>query len=418
MARTIARSTLLAAALNLVAACGSGGEAPAGTADAALTSGQTAFARKLGGAGIETAAGIATCRDGSIVAASYVGPAGPSYLPIGLTRISASGQTLWAKVVELKGEGGVVGLACSPLGNVFIGLDVRSGSVDFGGGAIFGGAVVKLTPAGEFTWQHAFANVLESFAVDGNGSVLAGLADQSDFGRPWHAVKLRWDGAVLWELSDVSGSKLASVRTAWDPAGNAIVADDRHVRKYTADGKPVWTVALSGAGVTITGVGTTAIGTVVVTGSYGDVNGGTMSAGDKTLTWKPVQSAYPAFAAAIEGVDGYVRWLANRASTGPMAVDPIGRIVFIDTDGPMMTGPDCRSDLARWDLTGKELWRRPLVTCVGDYQPGHGATGTGVAIGPKGEIWGQGWAFSPFDPGTGTTMTPQASDWFILRVAP
>lgn len=421
MTRSHGLSTAAACALFISAACGDGGGGTHASSsdEATLTPGQTAFARKLGGAGYEWGAGMATCADGSVIAASMIGSE-PTHQQFGVTRISAAGATVWARTFDIRGgEGGVVGVACSPLGNVFLGVQVMSGSLDVGAGSIFGPAVVKLSPAGALTWQHAFDGslLLTSLSVDGNGSVLAGLVDLSG-ASPWRAAKITWDDRVAWAVEGSVPDGTSHLAVAWDPSGNAIVADDQHVRKYTGDGEPVWIVALAGAGVTVTGVGTTAIGTVVVTGAYGDASGGTMSAGDKTLTWTPVQSAFPAFAAAVEGVDGYVRWLSNRASTGPMAVDPVGCIAFIDTDGPLMTGPDCRSDLVRWDLTGKELWRRPLVTCVGVYNPGWGAQGRGVAIGPNSGIWAQGDAFSAFDPGTGTTFTPQASDWFLLRVAP
>lgn len=397
-------------ALSLSAACGGGGEAPASSADEApLTSGQTAFARKLGGAGSEVSAGIATCPDGSIVAASFIG-GGPTSSTLGLTRISASGQTIWAKTFTI-GEGGIVGLACSPLGNVFVGVDVTSGPLDLGGGQIFGGAVVKLTPAGAFTWQYVLRDsMLTSFAVDGNGSVLAAFTAfyQVD---TWHATKLRWDGAVLWQISehDEQPNYSAPAKVAWDPTGHAAVASRAAVRRYDANGKLIWTARFADP-VNVQTVGTTSIGTVVVAGTYS----GALAIGGARLD----QGTGPgAFVAVLEGVDGYVRWAKNRVSDGPMAVDPVGRLAFIDRTARPKGGADCTADLARWDLTGKELWRRPLVTCQ-DAPNGWGAWGTGVAVGPNSQIWAQGYASAPFDPGTGTTYVPQSADWFIMRVAP
>jgi hypothetical protein len=403
----------------VLAACGGGASpsAGAGASEAATAaSATTLFARKLGGAGFERAAGLATCPDGSIVAASHIGDA-MATRTFGVTRISPAGATLWARTFDLAGEGGVVGVACSPLRNVFVGIQVVSGSVDLGGGPVSAAAaVVKLSPSGVFTWQHVFDGtlLLDSIAVDGHGSVLAGLSDRSSAAAP-RAVKLTWDDRVAWSVTWTSaGTAGGRVAVAWDPAENAIVAQGGTIRKLSPDGARIWERSLVGEDVFVSGVGTTAIGTVVATGRF---SGTTLSAGGQTMTWELVSSTQPSFAAALEA-NGDVRWLRPRASDGPIAVDPIGRIAFIDLDGPMLTGADCRSDLVRWDLTGKELWRRPLVRCDPFAAPGWGAFGRAVAIGLGSQIWAQGDAMAAFDPGTGTMLTPRASDWFLLRVAP
>jgi hypothetical protein len=416
-------------ALTLGVGCG-GGEAPAASSvEAPLASGQTAFARKLGGAGMEYGTGVASCADGSVLAVSLISDNQVPQLSrqLGITRISAAGTTIWAKSFDAS-DGGldltrsfgpsrpdrfVVGIACSPLGNVFVGVALDTGSLDLGGGPVRS-AVVKLSPRGDFRWQHAFGpgRQLSSFAVDGNGSVLAALVDTSQW-NPWHAVKLRFDGAQLWDVSENAGPKGLRVQTAWDAAGNAIVATDAEIRKYTSAGTLVWKLPLDARESFVDAVGTTAIGTVVVTGRYA----GSIGAGGAATLHEQPGAVGGAFVLAIEAA-GSVRWLARRASMGPMAVDPMGRIAMIDLDAPMFTGADCRSDLVRWDLTGKELWRRPLVTCTGNYGHGHGAWGRGVVIGPTHEIWAQGDAIAPFDPGTGRSLVPGGFDWFLLRVAP
>lgn len=166
-------------------------------------------------------------------------------------------------------------------------------------------------------------------------------------------------------------------------------------------------------GFEIHSVGTTAIGTVVATGSFG----GTLRAGGHSITAEGTDPFVRAFVVAIEA-SGAVRWLRTRVSPGPMAVDPIGRIALLDDEGVASARQDCTTDLVRWDLTGKELWRRPLVSCDPLEETGKDARGAAVAIGLDSQIWAQGDATAAFDPGTGTMLVPRARDWFLLRVAP
>lgn len=416
----------------VLAGCG-GQEAAGPAADeqggaATAAPGDTTFARKLGGAGDERAVGLAVGADGSVFAASAIGGGEQSaprdlYLrwtrpaSLGLTKLDAAGRTIWARQAPVSAaDVAVAGVARSPLGNVFLALRVEGGgTVDLGGGPVRGNVLVKLAPDGRFVWQRDVERPVTSLAVDGVGSAAVG-ATQPD--GPNRVLKYRWDGALLWDvplLGPEPRNPDARPAVAFDPAGFVVAGDGIRVWKLHPEGGTAWSFALpTGAfSARIAQVGTTAKGTVVVRGDFFDE---IVIGADRIVAGGP---AWPELVLALEA-DGRPRWLRQRSGHGPMAIDPEGRIAFVDwpLDIEDLTAEWTRAvcrDVVKWDLTGAELWRRPLATCGPDHV-GRVLQG-GVAIAPDHGIWVQGEARDPFDVGTGT-LTPRGSDWFVVRVAP
>jgi hypothetical protein len=350
--------------------------------------------------------------DGGFVALSKFGDGdgAPSLLNLGIARFDAAGATRWSKSYKTHADFlYFLDVAISPLGNVFLGFENHS-SPDFGGGPVpngsGGGVVVKLAPDGGFVWQRTF-NGFSKLAVDGTGSTLVAT--------PFELVKLRWDGVELWRQPMPEDAHLSSPRVAFDPDGNAIVANDvfgsGHVviRKLDPDGNVIWSRAFGADVISADYVGTTTKGTVVVGGSFR----GTLRFGGADLFF---QSEDPAIERLVGYVvvfeaDGRERWGRMRRPYGLLAVDPAGRLALLDVAHPH----SCADELAKWDLTGKELWRRPVASCAG--APDGGAYARGIGVAPSGAIWVQGNAYRPFDLGTGV-LAPRESDWWLLRVAP
>lgn len=391
---------------------GTGGTTPpvtGGVSPPAATPGATVFARLLGGAGVEDAVGpLAFDADGGFVALSKfgAGDGAPSLMNLGIARFDAAGATRWSKSFKSDAHWLVsLDVAISPLGNVFLGFTNYSKSrPDFGGGPVplNQGVVVKLAPDGGFVWQRTF-HTFEALAVDVSGSALVAT--------PFELVKLRWDGVELWRLPDTGDLK----RVAFDPAGNVLVGS-RHadgwgvIRKLDPDGNVLWSHAINATDIFedifVEEVETTTKGTVVVSGSFL----GTFRFGEADLV--SPEGDLAGFVVVLEA-DGRERWGRARPR-GPVAVDPAGRLALLDVAHAPSDG--CADELAKWDLTGKELWRRPVASC--DGAPGLGAVARGVGVAPSGAIWIQGTAYRPFDLGTGVLTPRGESDWWLLRVAP
>jgi hypothetical protein len=385
-----------------------GGVAPGtpGTPDEgaapAAEPGATVFVRRLGGAGEETAVGpLAFGADGGFVALSRIGET-ENFPPfLGLARLDASGGTLWSKIFDTGGEQLFdERVAISPLGNVFLALSAYYRPIDLGGGPVSGGIVVKFAPDGRFVWQRKFSGI-SGLAVDGSGSVLVAT--------PFVLVKLRWDGVELWRQPIPEDAHTSAPRVAFDREGNVLVGNQDWnqgvLRKLDPDGNVLWSHAL-GSEVWIDVVATTAKGTAVV----GGLLRGTIRFGGEELV-SPDDGDWGGFVVVLEA-DGRERWGRARPK-GPLAVDPAGRLALLEVPRYDRTG--CADQLAKWDLTGKELWRRPVSSC--DGAPREGAFARGVGVAPSGAIWVQGDANAPFDLGAGVE-TPRQSDWWLLRVAP
>jgi hypothetical protein len=357
----------------------------------------------LGGAGPEVALGpLAFDVDGGFVALSKFGDGdgNPDWLSFGIARFDAAGATRWSKSFATSGNNlHSEAVAISPLGNVFLGF-MNYTRMDLGGGRLPDGrgVVVKLAPDGRFVWQRDFP-AFSGLAVDGSGSVLVAAGQR--------VVKLRRDGERLWEWPVPADFTWELPKVAFDPAGHAIVAIGRDVFKLDAEGAVVWKVSFETNNfLRVQDLGTTARGTVVVAGAF---VGGFSYAGT-TLEGDPEYDS-GAFVAVIEA-DGRPRWARSRGTyAGPLTIDPGGRLAMLEGDDRH----GCNDVLSKWDLTGKELWRRRVATCDGgDFR---GAWARGVGVAPSGAIWVQGDASQPFDVGTGT-LVPRESDWFLLRVAP
>jgi hypothetical protein len=404
----------LVSALALVS-CGGDANAPPEAASDAATAppAQTTFARKLGGAGLEWGLGLAAAPDGGLVAVSGIGGFMNRPQQLGISRLDAAGRTSWARAYGTgTAEVRVAAVAVSPLGNVFLALHVTgstypSGSLDLGGGPTEGDVVVKLAPDGRFVWQRFLSGPISSLAVDGSGSALVGYLDVGDLGTEARALKIRWDDALLWQRAVTEPEGLTDqVAVAWDPAGNAVVGNGRTLWRLDPDGRFLWAIRLDAPHAQIWWVGATAKGTVVASGQY-----------DASLAYAGTRLVPPAtavqgwFALAAEA-DGSPRWLRARTAPGPIAVHPEGRLALLDQ---RFQGA-CGDEVARWDLTGLELWRRKVARCD-TTAPFPALVGRALAVAPDQGVWVQGDSTIRFDAGTGP-LVPARSDWFVVRVAP
>lgn len=384
-------------------------EPPAGAAEA-MAPGTTLAVRKLGGMGNEWGLGLASGADGAVIALSAIGGTRDRPDELGACGATAAMASLWSRSwLNHGGQVRVVDVARSPLGNQFLGLDIlgSEAGIDLGGGPLWQ-AVVKLAPDGGFTWQREISGrTLTALAVDGHGAALVGT--WGPFGGS--VGKLRWDDVSLWGFGVPSYRGSWIPRVAVDPKEDVIVANGMDVYKLAGtDGARRWTVHLDAGGGIIDSVATTAAGTVVAAGrfvGYLDFAG--------TRLEEATEAGERPFLLAIEA-NGAPRWARARRFDGPVAVDPLGRIAFVEH-----VAAPCGDELVKWNLVGDELWRRPIARCPsGGTSSVHGRA---VAIARtsdpavQGDIWVQGDGTGTFDLGTGA-LTARASDWFLVRVAP
>lgn len=314
---------------------------------------------------------------------------------LGLVRLRADGSIAWSRVYPMRGAAYTeVSVGVTGLGNVF--LAVRAPCLatepcpDFGGGPVPAPGVergrtpivlVKLSPAGAFTWQRAEAADfgLSAVAVDPNGSAALGLVRPA-LGAPYRPriVKYRWDGARLWDLPapDLDGDGTGwPTALAFDPAGNLAVGDGTAFGSLDPAGQVRWSAKLSSTPVSgrVVSIGTTAMGTVVVLVQHGQ--GAISWAGTQGATVaQPRDTALFLAVAEASGAPRFGRVIAAdvRQPVGA-AVDPAGRVAIL-THGPTA----CSDRLERWNLAGDELWARLLDGC--------GTTGTmewrGIVVDP------------------------------------
>jgi hypothetical protein len=425
----------LGVAISSLAGCGGdeGGAGPASSQGGAATAapGAMTFVRKLGGAGSEWAAGLAAGADGSLAAASVIGGSVSAWdatgtpQALGIAKLDAAGATVWARQIPVAAGTGVrvAGVARSPLGNVFLALEVANGRLDVGGGPMGGTFLVKLAPDGRFVWQRALPTgfSVSGLAIDSVGGAAVGLFPIVGVAPPFelgpYLTKFRWDGARLFTVAvGDPASSAEPMPVAAGPGEETVVARGNVVRKLDAAGRELWAFRLDGTPQPVLQLGLTAKGTVVARGDFiGQVSAGGAS----------VSNGGPGvveYVLAVEA-DGRPRWLRLRWGHGPMAIDPEGRIAFVtapfameDQGIPERAFGQCGWQLVKWDLTGAEVWRRPLATCTStSFTEGFQVAGIGVA--PDHGIWVQGDATIPFDLGTGS-LVPRESDWFLMRAAP
>lgn len=199
------------------------------------------------------------------------------------------------------------------------------GSIDFGGGPLVSGAVqgvyvTKRDPTGGFVWAKTFADpgtvsqYARAVSVDGSGNVvvLGDFTGSADFGAGSVAapsapalflVKLDPSGNVMFAKTFAYGD--STVDGSWDslalsPTGEIVIAgsflgtaqlggavlnsagqSDIYVARFDAQGNPLWSKALGGAGSDRSGgVGVDSLGQVVLTGCFtgtSDFGGGPLT---------------------------------------------------------------------------------------------------------------------------------------------
>jgi hypothetical protein len=279
---------------------------------AKLTStGSVAWATRYGGLGKEFVDGVAVDLSGNLLAAGYtikLNDDGTStYSNVQIAKFSPTGSSLWLK--QLGNSTGTSGgeaahaIAADAAGNIIVAGQFR-GTVDFDPGsgtryvtttATESGFVLKLTPAGGFTWVSPFLGKsagakadCKDLALDASGNIVVGgyyrgpvdfdpgkktllLPSYSDTSGGGFIAKLTSAGALSWAQPVGYGGGYAALEDlTLDAAGNVYVtgtfqgqvdfnpaaatnylrsngATDVFVAKFSSAGIYAWAVSFGGS---------------------------------------------------------------------------------------------------------------------------------------------------------------------------
>jgi len=323
-----------------------------------------------------------------------------------LQKLGADGSAVWKSEWQFSGFSAWTAfhLAVAGTGDVYLAAAGGCGaatcpgtSVDLGGGAIGGSALVKLGPDGKFAWQVPFPDEDPvAAAADPTGRVALLTLPHAGAQHALHL--LDGTGREAYRVDTDGG-----VAVGIDPSGDAVVpfgtwGQPGVVEKHGPDGTVVWSKPLPGGG-WVYGTGTSAKGTVVVLADR---------TGDVTFGGSTVNSG--ALVLYVFEADGSPRWATGFEWLGgaSLAVDPTGRVAVAGTTGTC-------GELAVWnyDLAGASLWRRGLPSDGKCWQLTMGA----LAYGADHEPLACGMFYGPVDLG-GTTYTPQGEDAFAADFSP
>jgi hypothetical protein len=329
---------------------GGGPRTSAGGADIFVAkyspSGAHLWSKRWGGAGDETAGGVAVDGSGNVFVVGYFygttdlggGPltsAGGADLFIA-KYAAADGSYVWGKRIGSASDDVAYAVAVDGSGAVLLGASF-TGTVDFGGGPVpsqsnWDVAVVKYTNAGAWVWNKTFVSsgndLAYGIAADASGNVVmtGTFSGGIDFGGGalWTAgssdvflVKLTGAGNYVWARRMGGAYDDASRALTVDGSGNAIVTGyfygtvdfgtgaytslsfDMFVAKYAAaNGAPVWARAAGGVDLDEgDAVVTDASGNVVVTGSFA----GTANFGGGAVTSAGASDVFVAKYGASDG---------------------------------------------------------------------------------------------------------------------
>jgi hypothetical protein len=388
-------------------ASGGGGSAGGGGGAGASGGGDTAWAKKMGGNGIEYAHDVAAAPDGTVVVFNLIGVRGDGLEQAGFVRDADDGPQL-AGWEEDQGGAGLDlapwgSLAVAPSGNLVLAVNgrCRGGRCpQLGGRAVDGPALVSLTPGGAYVWARQLpGDVISNVAAGGDGSVLVATA------APGGAVvrQHRPDGAPDWEHA-VAGMGRGSP-VAFDGEGNALYGHGNAVAKFDRRGNRSWDRAV-GSQVTVTALG--AAGTTVIV--HGRFRGTLDLAGSRL----EARSGERWFLAAL-GADGTPRWA--RALDDDGGGDEPRTLLAVGGDGRsvVVTGASgCGATVAKFDRGGEPLWRRPLAR---DGCKGRDVVVHGLTVARSGRVVLAGSLAGGVDFGRGT-VTAQATDGFAAALAP
>lgn len=190
----------------------------------------------LVGGGVESA-GLGVDDKGEITVVSR------AYGDYRLTKLDAGGALVWEKTLAASSSE----ISVEPSGAVIV-AGYFSPGFDAGGGALSGGAIVKLDAAGQFVWQRSLGNAnVTALSADGQGIFLAG-----SLGGP----------------SDLGGGPL--------PAGAAVF-----VAKLDPSGNHVWSKGFGTGNVVLSSIAADEQGRVMISGAVRD--GGSVDFGAQPI---------------------------------------------------------------------------------------------------------------------------------------
>jgi hypothetical protein len=414
---------------------------------AAPSGGATRWVRQFGTTDNEQVVAVATRGDGvsAALARSYgaveestltwLGPDGSVLLS---RAYPGAVETFWASIAF--GPGGDVYLWVDPMRDVLIAP--RTSHPDFGGGAISGATVVRLSATGDFRWQRLLSNqetetdeyALRTFpdspiALDAAGNVA--VSTRGSFGSTVHRCNA--DGTLAW-----SRDFAAFTKVAFAPDGGLYVAEDGYPKsdsipmwthdsfgviwKLDATGATAWQAALEGgdwASVTFDAVGASALGTVAASGGF---NNGSITFAGTALTAPPPDG----FLAAVEpdGTPRFLRDAGRPAARGAEnAVHPDGSVAIVVDDLGR-----CGFEVQLWGLDGNRRWSRDFTapTCDSYTAPLWRRLAYGAAVAPDGTVLVGGLLRLPMDFGFGLFLSRGGEvglfgggdDGFVLALTP
>jgi outer membrane protein assembly factor BamB len=430
--------------------------------------GETRWLRHLSEPKHEVSGGVAVGAAGAVYSAATHGvessysTEGDAELRAVLTRLGADGTEVWTRTfpvtrpppmgdIQESGSlrlhvaaGGTEGLVVSGM---------LRGSVDFGGGPLQTGAfLARLSAAGEHRWSRQLpaGHEVMALASDAAGNAYVGVLVQGP-ARPdgcipsdGRVAKYSPQGTLLWEVSigepQCDGNRAEVRALSVDGEGQVALGGafsgelrfgerrfstagfSPYFAKLGASGGLVWLQPLSSAWGEVTGIGTSARGTVVATGRlYRD-----------QFEWAGTRVESPGgldtlFLLVAES-GGEARWAKSLgAGERPvLSVEPSGSVVvagltrtFRDPQRPdvdPLNNPQVFA--SRYTLEGTQQWQR--IFRRGEGRPdlfAEQVMGAAMLPGTGGSCILGGQFTSPTDFGTGP-RTNANTDTFVLRLAP
>ena len=236
------------------------------------------------------------------------------------------------------------------------------GTIDFGNGTTPAGALVKFDPNGDLLWKTALGEGAGGLAVNSNGQATLLVWGSTDPGNK-SVLRMNSDGTRAW----TAGSRGLSVAVGIDPDGNVLAAarggpDDPVFGQTFASNGPVvaklssskgsvlWMQKIAdGARGDISGVGTSAIGTVVVAGTIG----GSFDFGGQHFDTTGQGGSALLFVFEAGGQQRFARRLPDARSV-VLAVDPAGRASTVGNN-------DSYLSVAFYNLAGDLLGGRNIL---------------------------------------------------------
>jgi hypothetical protein len=430
---------------------------------AAACTGNGAWAKRFGDAGVQSGAAVAAHVGGAVITGSFAGTTdfgGGVLTSAGATDVFLAsydylGAFLWAKRFGDAGAQAGVDIAVDKLGNLVV-IGDFAGTIDLGGGALTSAGntdvfVAKFDSGGGFVWAKRFGDAVaqngKGIAVDDAGDVIitGSFAGKIDLGggsltsagaTDVFLAKLDPAGNHLWSKRFGDASAQSGKSVGVDAAGNVVLTGDVaggadfgggvltsaggtdvFLASFGADGSYFWAKLFGDAGAQTSGaVAVDAVGNVVITGNAA----GKTNFGGGLLTSAGASDVYAArFTSA-----GMHLWSKLFGGTGAengrdVAVDSFGGIVItgdfpttINFGGGALTSAG-GTDVFAVKLdpqAGAHVWSRRFGDAGAQTAAGVAADDTGALL--------VGTFAGSIDFGTGALTSAGMTDVYLAKLLP